>query len=273
MASDRRETASSHPRGGFQLFLLGILGDRERFFSEVVRDVDLKGKFWSSLLTLLALTGFYGLVVGAYSSIPQALSGAVKFPILFLATFCICFPAFFVVQILFGSRLRLFQVVVLVVATLALTSILLAAFVPIVVLFLVTGANYYFLQLLHIVIVLLAGLFGMYALHDGLAIVCEQHGVYPKKAMTIMRVWAIIFAFVGIQMAWNLRPFMGDRDQPFQVFRDYEGNFYAAIVYSVNRLLVKNETERPFVIENRERPIQNLLRPRSDSTTAGENRP
>ena len=55
--------------------------------------------------------------------------------------------------------------------------------------------------------------------------------------MTIMRVWAILFAFVGVQMAWNLRPFLGDRNEPFQVFRDYEGNYYAAVVYSVNKLL------------------------------------
>jgi hypothetical protein len=52
-----------------------------------------------------------------------------------------------------------------------------------------------------------------------------------------MRVWAVLFAFVGIQMAWNLRPFLGDRGEPFRVFRSYEGNFYAAIAYSVNKLL------------------------------------
>jgi hypothetical protein len=44
-------------------------------------------------------------------------------------------------------------------------------------------------------------------------------------------------AFVGIQMAWNLRPFLSDRGEPFRVFGRYEGNFYAAVVYAVNKLL------------------------------------
>ncbi|MCU0611894.1 MAG: hypothetical protein MUE60_08915 [Candidatus Eisenbacteria bacterium] len=139
-----------------------------------------------------------------------------------------------------GSRLKLLQVIVLVLGTLALTTVLLAAFVPIIAFFLVTGANYYFLELLHVVIILICGALGMYALHEGLAYVCEKHGVYPRRALTILRIWVVLFAFVGVQLAWNLRPFLGDRNQPFKVFRHYEGNFYTAIVYSMNKL-VKGE--------------------------------
>jgi hypothetical protein len=76
----------------------------------------------------------------------------------------------------------------------------------------------------------------MAALHEGLAFACEKRGVYPRKAMTIMQVWAVLFAFVGIQMAWNLRPFVGDRGEPFKVFRHYEGNFYTGVIYSLQKL-------------------------------------
>jgi hypothetical protein len=141
------------------------------------------------------------------------------------------------VQVLVGSRLRLLQVAVLVFGALALTSVLLAAFVPITAFFLITGANYYFQHLLNIAIAGVAGLFGMYALHEGLSVVCEKRGVYPRKALTIMRAWAVLFAFVGVQLAWSLRPFLGDRNQPFQVLGRYQGNFYAAIIYAVNKLL------------------------------------
>ncbi len=51
-----------------------------------------------------------------------------------------------------------------------------------------------------------------------------------------MKVWAVLFAFVGIQMAWNLQPFVGDRGAPFRLFRQHEGNFYSAILYSLERL-------------------------------------
>jgi len=47
----------------------------------------------------------------------------------------------------------------------------------------------------------------------------------------------VLFAFVGIQLAWSLRPFLGDRNQPFRVFGKYQGNFYAAVIYAVNQLM------------------------------------
>jgi len=220
----------------YQEFLLALLGNRELFFGEVVDRVGLGTKFRHSALTVVGLAGFFGLIAGAYSGPAQAISAGIKLPFLFFATFLICFPAFFVVQVLVGSRLRLAQVAVVVFGALALTSVLLAAFVPITMFFLISGANYYFQHLLNIAIAIVAGLFGMYALHDGLSLVCEKRGVYPRKALTIMRAWALLFAFVGIQLAWNLRPFLGDRNQPFRVFGRYQGNFYAAVIYAANQL-------------------------------------
>src|SRR6266536_4998821 len=205
---------ADQPITGYAEFLKAVLSDRERFFEEVVEGVALRSKLRYALLTIVILAGFFGLVAGAYSGPAQAVSAGVKLPFLFFATFGICFPAFFVVQVLVGSRLRLLQVVVLVFGALALTSVLLAAFVPITAFFLVTGANYYFQHLLNIALASVAGLFGMYALHEGLSVVCDTRGVYPRKALTIMRVWAVLFAFVGIQLAWSLRPFPGGGNRP-----------------------------------------------------------
>src|SRR5256884_6350339 len=131
-------------------FLKALLSDRERFFEEVVEGVALRSKLRHALVTIITLAGFFGLVAGAYSGPAQAVSAGIKLPFLFFATFAVCFPAFFVVQVLVGSRLRLLQVAVLVFGALALTSVLLAAFVPITAFFLITGANYYFQHLLNI---------------------------------------------------------------------------------------------------------------------------
>src|SRR6184192_1025362 len=229
----------------YQDFLSALLSDRERFFDEVVAGTALRAKLRYAAVTIVGLAGFFGLVAGAYSGPAQALSAAIKLPFLFFATFAVCFPAFFVVQVLVGSRLRLLQVVVLVFGALALACVLLAAFVPITAFFLITGANYYFQHLLNITIAGIAGLFGMYALHEGLSLVCEKREVYPRKALTIMRAWAVLFAFVGIQLAWSLRPFLGDRNQPFRVFGRYQGNFYAAIIYAVNKLMHGDEKPVP----------------------------
>jgi hypothetical protein len=249
MAADSGVAAVPLPRAGkigtYREFLSTLLSDRELFFEEVVDGIALGTKLRYGVLTVTGLAGFFGLVAGAYSGPAQAVSAAIKLPFLFFATFLVCFPAFFIVQVLVGSRLRLRQVVVLVVGALALTSILLAAFIPITAFFLVTGANYYFQHLLNIAIAGIAGVFGMYALHDGLSVVCDKRGVYPRKALTIMRVWAVLFAFVGIQLAWTLRPFLGDRNQPFQVFGKYQGNFYAAVIYAVNKLFQGEGDPKP----------------------------
>jgi hypothetical protein len=225
------------PIASYADFLKSLLSDRERFFEEVVEGAALRDKLRYAVVTIVVLAGLFGVVAGSYSGPAQAVSAAIKLPFLFFATFAICFPAFFVVQVLVGSRLRLEQVAVLIFGALALTSVLLAAFVPITAFFLITGANYYFQHLLNIAIAGVAGLFGMYALHEGLSVVCEKRGVYPRKALTIMRAWVLLFAFVGIQLAWSLRPFLGDRNQPFRVFGTYQGNFYAAIMYAVNQLM------------------------------------
>jgi len=224
------------PPTGFGAFLSQILSDRERFYAEVAAGDALGAKLRHASVTLVALLALYGAAAGAYAGPLQAVATALKLPALFLGTLVICFPGFFVVQVLVGSRLRLAQVLALVMGALALSAVLLAAVVPVTVFFLMTGANYYFLTLLHVVIVLGSGLIGMAALHEGLAYACEQRGVYPKKAMAIMQAWAVLFAFVGIQMAWNLQPFVGDRGMPFQLFRHAEGNFYTAVVYSIERL-------------------------------------
>jgi hypothetical protein len=269
--------AADRPIAGYSDFLKALLGDRERFFEEVVEGVALGSKLRYAAVTIVTLTGFFGLVAGAYSGPAQAVSAGVKFPFLFFATFAVCFPALFVVQVLVGSQLRLQQVVVLVLGALALTSVLLAAFVPITAFFLITGANYYFQHLLNIAIAGVAGLFGMYALHEGLSVVCEKRGLYPRKALTIMRAWALLFAFVGVQLAWSLRPFLGDRNEPFRVFGTYQGNFYAAIIYAVNKLMQGDEKPpaalgKPDTIPR----FRGFIIPRSDTvadSTQGRKRP
>src|SRR5437773_9590363 len=100
MAADQRIASYSD-------FLKALLSDRERFFEEVVEGVGLGSKLRYAVLTIITLSGFFGLVAGAYSGPAQAVSAAVKLPFLLIATFAVCFPTFFVVQVLVGSRFRL----------------------------------------------------------------------------------------------------------------------------------------------------------------------
>ena len=40
------------------------------------------------------------------------------------------------------------------------------------------------------------------------------------KHLWMLRTWLVIYVFVGIQMAWVLRPFVGDPRRPVQFFRE-----------------------------------------------------
>jgi len=56
----------------------------------------------------------------------------------------------------------------------------------------------------------------------------------------LLRVWFLLYAFVGIQMAWVLRPFIGNPRLPVAFFRaEAWGNAYVVVaqllVHAVNR--------------------------------------
>lgn len=48
----------------------------------------------------------------------------------------------------------------------------------------------------------------------------------------VFRCWVVVFALVGGQMAWVLRPFIGDPDLPFTWFRPRTSNFFAAVLHA-----------------------------------------
>jgi hypothetical protein len=58
-----------------------------------------------------------------------------------------------------------------------------------------------------------------------------------SPADTIFRVWVFVFAIVGAQMSWVLRPFIGSPDLEFSLFRERSGNFFQAIYRIIMQLL------------------------------------
>ena len=54
--------------------------------------------------------------------------------------------------------------------------------------------------------------------------------------MGLLNVWILLYGFVGTQLAWTLRPFFGDPNQSFEIFRSIGGNFYVNIVKTLMEL-------------------------------------
>ena len=200
------------------------------------------------MMQLLVITLFaflYGLAMGSYHSLPQSLIAGIKLIVLFLSALLICFPSFYIIQLILGSGMSLRQMVTIILSGFVLSATITLSFAPIIIFFLVTGNNYYFLQLLHVAVFIFSGIFGIRLIIESLKYACEKRNIYPRTGVTVFKVWIVILAFVGIQLAWNLRPFLGDRDSGFALFRNYEGNFYTALVYSVRQLASKNTEAQP----------------------------
>ena len=63
---------------------------------------------------------------------------------------------------------------------------------------------------------------------------CEKSDLYPRQAVRILQVWILVFGFVGTQMAWSLRPFIGNPGQSFEIIRaDQSGNIYFSVWRSI----------------------------------------
>jgi len=58
-----------------------------------------------------------------------------------------------------------------------------------------------------------------------------------RRHRILLRLWGIVYAFVGIQMGWILRPFVGDPSRPVAFFReDTWGNAYVILFQMVRKL-------------------------------------
>ncbi len=198
----------------------------------------------NQLLTIIVFTFLYGVVMGSYHSLLQSVVAGLKVTFLFFSAIIICFPSFYVIQQVLGSKMTLRQMVFIILSGFVLSSAIALSFAPIVLLFQLTGGNYHFLQLLHVGIFVFAGIFGMKLMVDALKFACEKKDIYPQIGVSVFRIWIVILAFVSIQIAWNLRPFLSEKTEEFKLFRRYEGNFYTAIIYSIQQLVEPSNSEQ-----------------------------
>lgn len=234
-------------KAGGLLEVFRIFQNTESFFEE--RNRQHSGRLIvNQLLVICIFTFLYGAVMGSYHSFLQSVAAGLKVTFLFYSAILICFPSFYVIQQVLGSRLTLRQMVSIILSGFVLTSAIAVSFAPIVILFQLTGGNYHFLQLLHVAIFIFSGIFGMKLMIDALKFACEKKDIYPRTGVTVFRIWMIILAFVGIQIAWNLRPFLCNKTEEFKLFRKYEGNFYTAVIYSVQQLVKPAERESSFEV-------------------------
>lgn len=211
-----------------------ILRDRALFFSDIREGKQVPDKIISMLLSCFVFLAIYGTVMGASHSLLQAVTSSIKLPLLFLATLAICAPSLHFFYVLFGSQQTILQTIALILTAIVTTAVLLFSLAPITFFFLITSSQYPFFKLLNVVFFTIAGFLGVGFLRQGIRSVTEtgdEKGAQSRRPIFV--IWALLYGFVGSQMAWTLSPFMGNPTLPYMLVQQSGGNFYADILNSL----------------------------------------
>ena len=214
-----------------------ILRDRLLFFSEIRQGKGLNEKMRAMFISSIVFLALYGAVMGSTHSLWQALSSGFKLPLLFLATLIVCAPTLYFFNLIFGSNQSLSQNVALMLTAITVTAVVLLSFAPIVLFFLLTSSNYQFFKLLNVGVFSVAGVIGVLFLIQGMRLVSAGGSDGARARQIVVQLWIVVYAFVGSQVAWTLRPFVGAPSMKFELFRQLGGNFYTNIVASVGEIL------------------------------------
>jgi hypothetical protein len=226
-----------------------LLREPAGIWQQIKLDYRLRELLPELLLTSMGALAGYGVVLGAsHRSLAQMLAAGVKLPLLYLLTLAVCLPALYVFNLLNGGNLSVRQVLALVLSATALIGLVTLPLAPIALFFLITAWNYSFFVLLNVLILAMTGAIGLRFLLRGVIYLnTPERGEVPadgqparhpqQLSLGLIQIWLVLYAFVGTQLSWALRPIFGDPDLPFVLFDRLEGNFYTGVLERILGLL------------------------------------
>lgn len=141
----------------------------------------------------------FGFVLGSYSGGAQFWAAPLKTLCGLLITAAICFPSFYIFSCLANAPLGLRELSAVYLCFLALLTLLLVAFAPILWIFTQSSGSLSFVGMLSIGIWLLS-----FAVASGLLRKASQ-----QRRSWQAHLWLLIFLAVSLQMTTALRPFLG----------------------------------------------------------------
>jgi len=170
----------------------------------------------------------YGLSMGLFHSTLAGDVSAVKLPVLYLLSLAVCFSALHTLNALLGARLCVRACLRLLLA-ISTNAVALVGYAPFSLFFTLTTSHdgYTFLVAMHIVVFALAGLLSLVQIVR--IFIAAARRSERRSNPALFFVWALLYMFVGTQLAWVLRPFVGSPAAPFSLFREREGNFYESV--------------------------------------------
>jgi hypothetical protein len=194
------------------------------------------------LLTYTLIGGmFYGAVMGTFGGfggdrIWQITFSATKVPLLLVATFAISLPSFFVLNSLFGVRADFAEVLRALLAAQAGLTLILAALAPYTAFWYASFTGYQPAVLFNALMFGIASLAAQWLLRRYYRPLIARN----RRHRLLLRTWLVLYAFVGIQMGWILRPFVGAPSMPVQFFREETwGNAYVIVARMIWNVIAR----------------------------------
>lgn len=189
----------------------------------------------------VALGAIYGVSMGLYAAtghqpaeLRHLLASTIKIPALFLLTLAVTFPSLYVFSVLGGCAMRFLAVLRLLVATAVVNLALAASLAPILAFFTFSTTSYAFMIVLNVLLLAVSGAVALGFLLKVLRRLAsavpgdELSGIKAPTGTAFFHIWVLLYALVGAQMGWLLRPFVGNPSLPFEWFRPRSGNFFQA---------------------------------------------
>lgn len=188
------------------------------------------------------MAGFYGLGLEAFDGAGAGVNSSrlwmvaystIKVPLLFVATLALAVPFFYVVNTLAGVGDDFPLVRRALIDYQLAVAVQLAALAPVTLVVNCTESRYAIAQAWSTL------LFGIAAWNARRSLTATYRQLEAAHAIHrwLRHLWFILYAFVGVQMAWTLRPFIGNPELPAQFFRDTIGNAYVSVARVLWRAL------------------------------------
>lgn len=224
-----------------------ILRDQDRLFERIRQNEDLQGLIRQGLLTAVVGAAVFGAALGMYAqTFQQMAASTLKLPILLLGATLICFPAFHILQSWRADRpLDLRASVALQSVSLASVALVWGSLAPAVIFLVASTQHYRLCQFLAVGVGAAGGIVGLSVLSTGYQALCrietatddDETKKGPLRRLLSrerpLAAYLFLYACVGGQLAWMLRPFIGSPTMAFQIFRapDPEtGNFFMMLL-------------------------------------------
>jgi hypothetical protein len=198
---------------------------------------------------ILGGAGLYGAAMGYWRAPLQGAFVAIKFPLIILLTTIGNALLNAMLAPLLGLNLGLRQSFLAILMSFTIASAILGSFSPIAAFAIwnapplsvdakVSGGTYAVIQLMHVLVIAFAGIVANLRLVQLL----QQLSGSAAIARRVLFAWLAGNLFLGSQLSWICRPFIGSPGLKVQFLRDnaFQGNFYETVFRSTAWLLTPN---------------------------------